>query len=461
MAVETFTNDVKDLGNLASRAVEQVTESATQATNRLVQEVLGSRDESIVNGSQNTVKPAVENMKVDTNTAAGSATKYLPTIDIAEIVKDASSFSAKAIRNATDNSMLIPPGSKEGWRQVADATEKNGLVAGAGAYMYAVVNGDINDGMNNPLYVAKQRANSAREFASQLPNEGFGGMVKNIFEMDAKTADLTVDFIQATYAAAVQDPVDGIVQLTNMATGAELSAPQIIERPKEAETYSASWFAQTAGTGVGIIAPIFLTGGTTSAIGRAGTVASIMERAPLAARSAELLEQSPRLAQAAKYAPHMLKSALDGGLSGFLLQPSNESDGLYGRVVNGVNGLVSLPAMKVGSVASLYAVGKATGQSLEHLANSRTISQLADSAGGTAAGILSVTASSLAAGRGLPSREELVQSIVQDTVTGGLMDGARIAREANASRPTNESPQVRPEQPAVRPDLPAGTANCS
>jgi hypothetical protein len=81
--------------------------------------------------------------------------------------------------------------------------------------------------------------------------------------------NLVMEFGHSALYAGLQQPYDGLSQLTNKIIPGADPLPQldIIERPEDAPMWSPQWFAQKAGTAAGIAAPFLLTGGATGMIG--------------------------------------------------------------------------------------------------------------------------------------------------------------------------------------------------
>jgi hypothetical protein len=236
--------------------------------------------------------------------------------------------------------------------------------------------------------------------------------------------------------------MDGVTQLVNHIAEREiLPDPKLFDAPKETQFGSKSWFAQTIGSGFGMVVPFLLTERASGALlGKAGAVA---EKMPFGSKVAESLALSTeeagtagRLTNAMRFAAPASKMAMAGALYGLVLTPSADPTRNFWeqRGVSAASSAMTFGAMGLATKGLL--AGAEVGLNMP-LADSAVQSSLkgigvrigSNAFGGAVGGLVSAESNSVLSGKGFASNEEVMHSIASFMVTGAGLDGAHLAME--------------------------------
>ncbi len=242
---------------------------------------------------------------------------------------------------------------------------------------------------------------------------------------------LAGEFGQAALYTGIQQPIDGFTQLVNHVSGRELLPDvQLIDSPPPAAFGSADWFAEAAGTGVGVILPYLATSWATKKLGGMMGASGILERMPMAAQVTGLVEASPLLGRTLTYAAPLAKGALDGMIYGTLFQSSGSDKTFWrDRLVNGTTNALTFAVASVGTDVTMAALKKA-GMPLSTAYWRLAAGTLANGVGGAATGFVNAEAGSLLNGQGFASSRDVMRDIVTYSVTNAMLQAT--ARQENA-----------------------------
>jgi hypothetical protein len=236
--------------------------------------------------------------------------------------------------------------------------------------------------------------------------------------------------VEALLHAAVQQPLDGATQLVNHVAARDiLPDPQLFAAPKQASFGSLAWYCETAGSGLGMILPYLIVKGTsTSVLAKAKGLAEGTTLMPTLKMSTEEAATAGKLASAVRFSAPAAKMALDGGLYGLVLTPSDEPSktfwGQRGRaaassaITFGAMGLTSLGIMEGAAKLGLPLADSAFNLSAKGIA----FRVGANALGGSVGGFASAESNSLLSGKGLASKEEVTQSIASFMVAGATLE---------------------------------------
>ncbi|MBS1956273.1 MAG: hypothetical protein JST89_18955 [Cyanobacteria bacterium SZAS-4] len=276
--------------------------------------------------------------------------------------------------------------------------------------------------LSNPLsaiYLLNQKEiELVDKAADSLSDEGASGYLKQGLQTANYVAKLGQTFEHATAYSAVQSPIDGIEQLANWGLkamgGPELPPLQIIDKLPEAEFNTPEWYAQTIGTGVGIVIGFAATEGlgtAAMAAGRAGQVVEIGN----AVLGAERVTQLGQVAKfAAKYPA--IKTFANGLTFGFAAMPVEDANSptfLQQRLQNGL--VTAASGLLVGGGgAKLSEVASAALPNISTTA----IKPLANMTAGYFTGVLNAEANSVLSGNGLTGD---LQALHREGVTWAVM----------------------------------------
>lgn len=200
----------------------------------------------------------------------------------------------------------------------------------------------------NPIDDAKDVAKSASHLTSdavqagtKLCHEAYGigkSTIKTLANIDDKALRLTAVFGEAALNAGILKPLDGVTQLAESGvkalTGYQLPKLELSVTPDTKGLGVAGKIADIAGTGVGFIAPVVLTGGLTDAVAGAALASKgidvASETADVAASTSEAgikvgTESGAKTETAlSKYKSSNWKTAVDGAVAGFVFTPTDD-----------------------------------------------------------------------------------------------------------------------------------------
>lgn len=260
-------------------------------------------------------------------------------------------------------------------------------------------------------------------------------------KFDESTFGLLKEGTASFVNAAVIDPVMAVGQLVGM------DAP----KPRaQAEFGSKAWYAQTIGSGAGMVIPFLATSAATSAIA---------ERIPMArslARPAGMLGEEATFA--ARFTRPVIKSTIDGAVFGAVFTPSHdEHSPLWSqRLTSALSGGLTFGSMTAMSSGLMMGYGKlgleVESKAFQHSFKGFGLRLGTNAAAGSFAGAVSAESNSLLNGKGLATADELKQSIASFMVTGGALDTFHFAKEVYQSRQ-----EAKSQAPQPLADTPAGT----
>jgi glycogen debranching enzyme len=220
--------------------------------------------------------------------------------------------------------------------------------------------------------------------------------------------------------SGIQEPYNGVGQLINEGTSAAgigkvLPEMHLLAAPEPAKFGSSDWFAQTIGSGVGMVAPFMAT-----EFG-VGKVLTAEKLTALEARSGMASSMVP-----------LLKPTISGTAYGFIFTPTDTNGNFFEqRGINAVVGGVTFGAQRAATLGVMRGLS-ATGLPLSEAAFQNSLSGHltrigANVIGGSIAGSANAESSSLLSGKGFATTDQLVQSAATFAVTGGALDLAHIA----------------------------------
>ncbi len=250
---------------------------------------------------------------------------------------------------------------------------------------------------------------------------------------------------QSFLHSAIQSPMDGITQLVNHVAEREiLPDPKLFDAPKETQFGSKSWFAETIGSGFGMVVPFLLTERASGALlGKAGAVA---EKLPFGSKIAESLALSTeeastagRLTNAMRFAAPASKMAVAGAFYGLVLTPSTDPtrDFWEQRGVSAASSAITFGAMGLATKGLLTGAESGLKMSLADPAIQSSFTGIgvrvgSNAIGGAVGGLASAESNSVLSGKGFASGEQVAHSMASFMVTGAALDGAHLAMEKGA-----------------------------
>lgn len=251
---------------------------------------------------------------------------------------------------------------------------------------------------------------------------------------------------QAFLHSLVQSPINGVVQISDKAFGANvLPSVQFIDAPKEADFGSKEWHAQQLGQAAGMI-PWFvgLHKGSSLLLGRAvglkagaGLVADASAVRGVGAAEAQSTARMAEGFLSRKTGVEVGSSALSGFTYGALLTPVKPGEDLVtGRMTNAVSSSLTFATLSA-SMRGLDSVG----------VRSHTTAGLLS---GVPAGIVAAESHSILSGKGAASLTDVGKSIYGFSLIGGGFGFAQGRMEARAGTARTEN--------AVAPDLKVSTS---
>jgi hypothetical protein len=245
---------------------------------------------------------------------------------------------------------------------------------------------------------------------------------------------------QAFLHSAIQSPINGITQLVNKVADREvLPSPQLISAPEPSKFGSKSWFAETIGSGFGMIAPFLLTEKFSGAmLNKAGALTEKMSMGGRIAESAEIangeLPTAGRLGSAMRFAAPASKMAVAGAVYGFVLTPSADPnrDFWEQRGVSGASSAITFGTMGLATKGLLVGAESTLKVSLADAGMQSSLEGVgirvgANAIGGAVGGVTSAESNSLLSGKGFATNEDVMHSIASFMVTGAGLDAAHIA----------------------------------
>lgn len=207
---------------------------------------------------------------------------------------------------------------------------------------------------------------------------------------------------QALLYSAVQSPMDGVTQLVNKVAEREvLPCPSLIDAPDPAKFGSKAWYAETIGSGLGMVAPYLLTEKVTGGV---------------------------------KFKAPAAQMALTGALYGMVLTPSTDPnrDFWEQRGVSAASAAITFGAMGAVSHGIASGVESRLKVSLANPAMQASLEGIgirigSNAIGGAVGGVASAESNSLLSGKGFASKEDVMHSVASFMVTGAGLDAAHGA----------------------------------
>ncbi len=249
---------------------------------------------------------------------------------------------------------------------------------------------------------------------------------------------------QALLYSAIQSPMEGVTQLVNRVADRDvLPCPQWIDAPEQASFGSKAWFAETIGSGLGMVAPFLLTekisGGMLNKAGllqEEATLGTLSKTELGTLNKAGLLSDNTagRLEGLMKFAVPASRMAVAGALYGMVLTPSTDPtrDFWEQRGVSAASSAITFGAMGLASRGIASGVESVLQNSvaapvLESSLQGISIRVGSNAIGGAVGGVASAESNSVLSGKGFASSEEVMHSIASFMVTGAGLDAAHIA----------------------------------
>lgn len=236
-----------------------------------------------------------------------------------------------------------------------------------------------------------------------------------------------------------------------------------VAAPKEAEFGSKTWYAQTIGSGLGMVAPFLATEAATSAIiARRGAVAAnIAERVPMARSLVRPLAlTTEEMSATMRFAAPVAKSTLDGAIFGFVLQPSEDPNKSFWsqRFNNAISGGATFGTQSLAASGMMRGWGR-LGADIENKAFMTSWKALplrmgTNAAAGSLAGFVSAELTSKLNTGQWATNDEIAKSVASFVVTGGALDAFHFAKERRAESKANET--ARSGQPEAETSLVGG-----
>lgn len=244
---------------------------------------------------------------------------------------------------------------------------------------------------------------------------------------------------QALLYSAIQSPMEGVTQLVNKVADRDvLPCPQLIDAPEKADFGSKAWFAETIGSGLGMVGPFLLTEKVSGRmLNRAGLLqeeATLSELGTL--NKAGLLSDNTagRLEGSMKFAVPASRMAVAGALYGMVLTPSTDPtrDFWEQRGVSAASSAITFGAMGLASRGIVSGVESVLQNSVAAPVLDSSLQGIgirvgSNAVGGAVGGVASAESNSVLSGKGFASSEEVMHSIATFMVTGAGLDAAHIA----------------------------------
>lgn len=324
-------------------------------------------------------------------------------------------------------------------------------------------------------------SNTSSRLESKTVNLGLPGFIENdlknkLLEADthreSSATDIAANAARAMLHAAIQQPIDAVVQIGAAATHKDFEAPKLINAPKQAEFGSADWCAQTVGAGLGMVVPFLAS---EAIVSRAGRGLSKLGGAELAA-SLEKTSLGAKVMPVAKPVGHAFAS---GATYGLLFTPSSDTEDnfLSDRLKHAAVGGITFGAQRAATLGIMAGAERTMGTGFEFarqratnlgsMANIGAMEATLRSpalstagriganafAGGIAGGVNANAQSLIFEGR-TASKEEMIQSAAAFVVTGGALDIAHIAA-GKLHQSSRGQEQQQPGAPIAETKLPA------
>jgi hypothetical protein len=247
--------------------------------------------------------------------------------------------------------------------------------------------------------------------------------------------DLAKLFGQSCAESALQDPLNGMIQLEDQCAGGKYALPQldvIPELPDE-PVGSKAWYAETIGSGVGSIFPFLGVELTTKRLGASESWISLRAKAdslPLAGSVLGLKDSS-------EYLSHLAKTSLDGGIYGGVLMPVADpnKDFWQQRAKDGLSVSVTFGTQCAISHGVLNSIEKSGwGHMHFHEEKSLTLKSAAfhmgaNLLGSSSAGLVGVETMNYLYGLGPASPEVVKNGVASFAVTGLFLDFAHVGEQ--------------------------------
>jgi hypothetical protein len=245
---------------------------------------------------------------------------------------------------------------------------------------------------------------------------------------------------EAFLHTAVQEPLDGVVQLLNHTSTSEkpfLSSPRLFDAPKAATFGTQNWLAETVGSGFGAVLPYLLVeGATRGSFAKIGTLVEGSNIARSIDLSAEGVSAASTLAKALKFSAPAAKMAVNGAIYGSVFTPSaDDGKGFWKeRATSAESSALTFGAMGLTSSAVMAGAQKTFGSAMAEPSFALSLKGIglrlsANAVGGATGGAVSAESHSVLSGKGNASREQIVQSMAQYLVTGVALDGAHLSAD--------------------------------
>ncbi len=228
--------------------------------------------------------------------------------------------------------------------------------------------------------------------------------------------------VSAAYSAAA-NPTSGFLQITDQLFGSKLQkgsqtffAQMGVEAP-QANATGGKWLAQTLGS-AGVVVPLLLLHKPVKAL--------------LADKGASILSERTTLGFTIK------ESALTGFLQGSVLTPSADQHFFSERIKGGIGSSVVFAGM----TATSYKINRFAegGYAVKHGFNSILSNPIVTGViSGVPGGALSAQVEAIKQGRALPTSAELRESILGESLVGGVFGAKQLMAENRAVSPSINS----------------------
>ncbi|HEY9785274.1 MAG TPA: hypothetical protein V6D17_07725, partial [Candidatus Obscuribacterales bacterium] len=169
---------------------------------------------------------------------------------------------------------------------------------------------------------------------------------------DSSVLGVTKDFFQSLGHAAIQAPVTGLAQIGDALTGSKFelsknSQISLLKGPQAAEFGTANYWAQQAGSSIGMLLPFAIAGKGVRSVTRRGL---------------KEMEMAKVLSQRQVLGLTMKEAALTGFVNDALLRPTEEQDTrpfVMSRLLNGASGAVTMFTLSAASIPFMRKPGEA------------------------------------------------------------------------------------------------------
>ncbi len=400
------------------KPAESSSERAAQARSKLNDEVGDTR---LASGNETSQLALAANLSNTWN--------FLPDLHINEMISN----TADAISQVTSNAV----GAVESFAH-SDDGEKVKNIANQAIML------------SNPLTasydIQSKNIEMTDSLAQSMSDDGVSGSIKQALLAGNEITKLGQTFEHATAYSAIQSPVSGIEQLLNWGLKSSnlptLPPLEIVDALPEAEFNTPQWYAQTAGTGAGIVVGFAATEGLGTgamALGRAGQAVEITEAAIGTSRLAVVGEAAAKLP--------LIQSLSTGFAYGTIAMPvadANATDFIQQRLKNGVVTAVSGALVQFGGEA----LGQIAADTLPNVSQS-IIRPVSNAFAGYGTGIVNAEMTTLLAGHGLTlDLEELHKQAMTWAVMGA---GSEAAGTAMARSGAGNTQPAHMSEPALEP----------